>query len=85
MRHPDYPIWSLVCLILVILPSPWHWRARNISTIGLIFWMALYHCLVFINTLLWADNYADSAPIWSEISALLMQHVLTREAAESSH
>lgn len=68
MRHPDYPIWSLICLVLVLLPSPWHWRARNISTIGLIFWLAVYNCIVFINTLVWADNYADVAPVWSEIS-----------------
>lgn len=80
MRHPDYPIWSLICLILVLLPSPWHWRARNISTIGLIFWLAVYNFVVFINTLVWADNYADVAPVWNEISEYHISALLSDNA-----
>ena len=68
MRHPDYPIWSLVGLVAVLLPSAWHWRARNVATLGLIFWVALSNFVLFVNTLIWADNYEDLAPAWCDLS-----------------
>lgn len=67
MRHPDYPIWAFLGLVAVLLPATWHWRARNISTLSIIVWLALANLSTFVNTLIWADNYADSSPIWCDI------------------
>lgn len=68
MRHPEYPLWCAISLVVVLLPAPWHWRSRNISTVCLIWWLSLYNIITLINTLLWADNYADKAPVWADIS-----------------
>lgn len=68
MQHPDYAVWSFIGFVLVLLPSPWHWRARNIATLSLIFWIALTNLCNFVNCIVWADNFMDSAPIWCDIS-----------------
>ena len=68
MRHPDYPLWSLIGLLAVTLPAAWHWKARNIATISLIGWLGVSNLVLLVNTSVWADNYADLAPIWCDIS-----------------
>lgn len=68
MRHPDYPLWSAIGLLAVVLPAPWHWRSRNVSTICLISWLTTYNIILFINTLVWADNFANILPVWCDIS-----------------
>jgi pheromone a factor receptor len=68
MQHPDFVFWSFAGFLLVILPAPWHWRARNIATLSLIFWVGLANLTVFVNTVVWADNYRDHTPVWCDIS-----------------
>ena len=68
MLHPDYPFWSVVSLIAVLLPVPWHWRARNVATLALIGWVVLANLVVLINTIAWADHYRDFAPGWCDFS-----------------
>jgi pheromone a factor receptor len=70
MRHPGYPICATLGLVAVLLPSPWHWRAKNISTLGLIFWLSLTNLTIVINTSLWADNIVDRSPGWCDICRL---------------
>jgi hypothetical protein len=67
MRHPDYPIWTFLGFVAVVLPGAWHWRSRNISTLSIIAWLALGNLSLFVNTLVWADNYRDWSPIWCDI------------------
>lgn len=69
MLHPDYPLWNFVGLLAVLLPLPWHWRARNVATLCLIFWLALADLVLFINTLIWADNVLDVSPVWCDMSS----------------
>ncbi len=73
MLHPDYPFWSFVGLLAVLLPIPWHWRARNIATLSLIFWSGLTNLIIFLNTQIWADNYRDVSPVWCDISKSLFR------------
>ena len=68
MLHPDYPAWTAVGMTVMILPLPWHWRAKNVATLALIFWLFIENFFVFVNALIWADNYKDVAPIWCDIS-----------------
>lgn len=58
----------------MLLPAAWHWRARNISTLAIITWLALGNLSLFVNTLIWADNYEDRVPVWCDIceSTLLL-------------
>nr|WPS94692.1 Pheromone A receptor [Naematelia aurantialba] len=75
MRHPDYAIWTCIAFFAVVLPSPWHWRMANVSTMSLIVWLALVNLILFINTIVWRDNYEDHSPIWCDISSRLLSLV----------
>lgn len=68
MRRPEFPIWSAISILCVLIPAPWHWKTRNVATISVIFWLGLYNGVNLINSFLWADHYRDIAPIWSDIS-----------------
>ncbi|OCF59121.1 hypothetical protein L486_03622 [Kwoniella mangroviensis CBS 10435] len=72
MRHPDYPFWSFISTVLVLLPLPWHIRARNIATLSLIFWLVLANVVTFVNTIVWAGNFRDHNPIWCDISSRVL-------------
>ncbi|WVR04395.1 hypothetical protein IAU60_001397 [Kwoniella sp. DSM 27419] len=72
MRHPDYPFWASAALIIVALPAPWHFRARNIATLSLILWLTLANLCTFVNTIIWKDNYDDCNPIWCDISSRIL-------------
>ncbi|WWC87188.1 uncharacterized protein L201_002074 [Kwoniella dendrophila CBS 6074] len=72
MRHPDYPFWSFLSMLLVILPLHWHTRARNIATLSLIFWLFLANLVTFVNSLVWAGNYRDNNPVWCDISSRIL-------------
>ncbi|KAK4689797.1 pheromone a factor receptor, partial [Tremellales sp. Uapishka_1] len=69
MRHPEFPFWSFVSIVIVLIPAPWHYRARNVATMSIIFWLTLSNLVLFVNTLIWADNYKNTSPIWCDISA----------------
>ncbi|CAE6473825.1 unnamed protein product [Rhizoctonia solani] len=38
--RPELPIVAFISTALVLIPLPWHWRAGNIGTLSLIFWLA---------------------------------------------
>ncbi|WRT65061.1 uncharacterized protein IL334_002003 [Kwoniella shivajii] len=72
MLHPDYPFWSFVALLLVLLPLPWHLRARNIATLSLIFWLVLANIINLVNTFIWAEAYTNHNAIWCDISSRML-------------
>nr|XP_019008795.1 uncharacterized protein I206_06479 [Kwoniella pini CBS 10737]OCF47576.1 hypothetical protein I206_06479 [Kwoniella pini CBS 10737] len=59
-------------MLLVLLPSPWHLRARNVATLSLIFWLLLANIVTFVNSLMWADNFRDLSPVWCDISGRVL-------------
>ncbi|KAH7338566.1 STE-3-like pheromone receptor [Rhizoctonia solani] len=65
--HVDFPIVSFICTILVLSPLPWHWRARNIPTLSLIFWLTAVNLPHGVNAIMWADNIINHAPVWCDI------------------
>lgn len=67
MRHPDYVAFSFLAAVAVSLPVPWHWRAKNIATLSIIFWLLSANLVIFVNAIIWADNYDDLSPLWCDI------------------
>ncbi|CAE6477227.1 unnamed protein product [Rhizoctonia solani] len=65
--RPELTVVSVICTILVLIPLPWHWRARNIPTLSLIFWLTAVNFPRIISTIIWAGNVNDSAPVWCDI------------------
>lgn len=69
---PDvaFTIFSGLGLVLVLLPLPLQWRARNIGTLLNVGWLFSCTFIYFINSILWWDTYEVFAHVWCDISEL---------------
>ncbi|KAF9487948.1 STE3-domain-containing protein [Pleurotus eryngii] len=67
MQYPQLPVAAFLAAALVLIPTPWHWRARNVATCGIIFWLFVVNFIYGVNSILWASDVIDRAPIWCDI------------------
>ncbi|KAI6002483.1 Rcb2.42 [Pisolithus orientalis] len=56
---------------IVLIPLPWHWRARNVAMLSTIVWLFVSNIIYAIDAIIWAGNVADSAPVWCDITTKL--------------
>ncbi|EUC54121.1 STE-like pheromone receptor [Rhizoctonia solani AG-3 Rhs1AP] len=68
----DLPVVSFLCTALVLIPLPWHWRARNTATLSIIFWLGVINFTRGINSIVWAGKTINYAPVWCDITAKLI-------------
>jgi len=68
MQYPELPVIAFLAAFLVLIPLPLHWRARNIATLALIFWLFITDVIYGVNAIVWAGNVGDHIPIWCDIS-----------------
>ncbi|KAF8704763.1 STE3-like pheromone receptor, partial [Rhizoctonia solani] len=72
MRDPVFPTICALALVLLLLVLPTHVRARNIGTLLFIGWSFISTLVFFVNSLVWAGNLSDPAPVWCDISAKIL-------------
>jgi pheromone a factor receptor len=65
--HIELPIGAFVSATLVLVPLPWHWRARNIPTLSIIAWLFIANIIYGVNSLIWANNVRIVVPVWCDI------------------
>jgi pheromone a factor receptor len=65
--HPELPLASGIIALLVLVPLPAQLRARNIALITLLTSTSILNITYVINSLMWAKNVRDMAPIWCDI------------------
>lgn len=71
--HPDslyplFPVFSFLGFILVLIPFPWHLQAWNSGTCFYMMWTALACLNQFINSVVWANDAMNRAPVFCDIS-----------------
>ncbi|KAL1689490.1 fungal pheromone STE3G-protein-coupled receptor [Schizophyllum commune] len=66
--YPLYPICAFVGFVGCLIPLPWHLQSMNSGTCFFMFWTSLSCLNYFVNSLVWADNAINSAPVWCDIS-----------------
>lgn len=64
---PLYPILSFLAIVVSFIPFSWHFRARNVGTCSYMLSTGLYSLVEFINSIIWADNVNNVAPVWCDI------------------
>ncbi|EED83526.1 hypothetical fungal pheromone GPCR, STE3-type [Postia placenta Mad-698-R] len=64
---PGLPIASFLAAVLVLIPLPWHWRARNIPTLSIIFWLFVVNMTHGVNAIVWYHNVEIRLVVWCEI------------------
>ncbi|QRV97742.1 STE3-type pheromone receptor [Ceratobasidium sp. AG-Ba] len=69
MRNTVYVVFCAIGALLCLLPLPWHWQARNVSTLIYLGWVSSACLLAFTNSILWAGNVDDKAPVWCDITS----------------
>jgi hypothetical protein len=69
MSVPPYVVSTFAFLgfLLVCVPLPWHWQARNAGTCLYMIWTGIGCLNVFINSIIWANDAVNYAPIWCDI------------------
>ncbi|TFK19187.1 STE3-domain-containing protein [Coprinopsis marcescibilis] len=66
-RFIELPINAFLVAVLVLIPTPWHWRARNIPTLSIIAWHFVSNIICGVNAIIWAGNVELVAPVWCDI------------------
>ncbi|KAJ7071635.1 Rcb2.42 [Mycena amicta] len=66
--HYELPIGAFLGAALVLVPLPWHWRARNVPTLSIIAWVFMSNIILGTNAIIWADNIHVVARVWCDIS-----------------
>ncbi|KAJ7353546.1 GPCR fungal pheromone mating factor, partial [Mycena albidolilacea] len=67
-----YPLFSVLAFLgffLVLIPLPWHLQAWNSGTCFYMMWASLACLNQFVNSLVWADDSINRAPVWCDISS----------------
>ncbi|KAG1718696.1 putative fungal pheromone GPCR, STE3-type [Suillus lakei] len=62
------PIGAFIAAVLVLIPLPWHWRAKNIATLSIITWLFVSNIIFAINSVIWAGSIMNVAPVWCDIA-----------------
>ncbi|KAL1937922.1 hypothetical protein VTO73DRAFT_12672 [Trametes versicolor] len=73
--YPAYPIFPIVAAlgtVLALIPLPWHAEAGNTGTCYFMIWTALGCLNQLVNSIVWAGNVDNVAPIWCDISTRII-------------
>ena len=66
--HAELPYVAFLAALLVLIPLPWHWRARNIATLSMIAWLFVINVIYGVDAIIWYHNVAKVALVWCDIS-----------------
>ena len=67
VTYPLFPIATALGFILVLIPLPWHLEAWNSGTCYYMIWVALGCLNQFVNSIVWANDAINRAPVWCDI------------------
>ncbi|KAF5378596.1 hypothetical protein D9615_007165 [Tricholomella constricta] len=70
--YPLFPIFAFIGFVAALIPLPWHLQAWNSGTCFYMMWASIACLNQFVNSVVWADNAINSAPIWCDISIRIM-------------
>ncbi|RIB01180.1 fungal pheromone mating factor G-protein coupled receptor [Gigaspora rosea] len=60
---------TFLSILLCIIPGIFHFQTKNWGAILMIFWVIVTNAILFINSILWANDLNDKAPIYCLISS----------------
>lgn len=71
MQHPELPLISFLCFVMVLSVLPSHLRAGSVAIIALIGWLSVMNLIRGINSILWSNNIDIKVPVWCDITTKL--------------
>ncbi|KAF7326986.1 STE3-domain-containing protein [Mycena sanguinolenta] len=70
--HPEFAPIAFLSAFSLALPLPWHWRAGNVATLSIMFWLFVTNIIYAIDALIWGNNVDIVATVWCDISTKLI-------------
>ncbi|GLB44319.1 putative pheromone A receptor [Lyophyllum shimeji] len=70
--HPELVPVAFISAISVLLVLPWHWRAGNVATLALAFWLFISNIIYGIDAAIWGENARIIIPVWCDITTKLI-------------
>jgi pheromone a factor receptor len=67
--HPELAPIALIAALSLGLALPWHWRARNVATLSIIFWLFTVNLIFAVDAIIWAESIEITALVWCDICA----------------
>ena len=67
MRSPELPATSALAVFFLLLLLPTHIRMRNVAILVGMVSIMLTDAVYFVNTIVWAGNVHNVAPVWCDI------------------
>lgn len=65
--YPLFPIFAFLGFTLTLVPLSWHLEAWNSATCYYMMWSSLACLNQLVNSVVWAKDAIDHAPIWCDI------------------
>ncbi|KZT69399.1 fungal pheromone STE3G-protein-coupled receptor [Daedalea quercina L-15889] len=63
---------AFIAAVLVLIPLPSHWRARNVAILSLIAWLFVVDLIYGVNTIVWAGNVEVRIVVWCDITTKIL-------------
>ncbi|KAG5641595.1 Pheromone B beta 1 receptor [Asterophora parasitica] len=70
--HPEFLPVALISALSVLIVLPWHWRAGNVATLALAFWLFISNIIYAVDAAIWGDNANIVIPVWCDITSKLI-------------
>ncbi|KAJ3914768.1 pheromone receptor [Lentinula edodes] len=70
--YPLFPVLAFIGFILCAIPLSWHLQAWNSGTCAFMIWTGLTCLVTCVNSIVWAENALNVAPVWCDISAQIV-------------
>ncbi|EMD35235.1 STE3-like pheromone receptor B mating type [Gelatoporia subvermispora B] len=70
--HPEFPYVALFAAACLLVPLPWHWRARNIATLSIIAWLFVIDVIYAVDAIVWKHSVDIVIPVWCDITTKII-------------
>ncbi|KAJ7455554.1 Rcb2.42 [Mycena latifolia] len=65
--HPELVFGAFLASAGVLVPLPWHWRARNATTLSMMAWLFASNVTYAVNSIIWSGSIDEVVPVWCDI------------------
>ncbi|KAF8239214.1 fungal pheromone STE3G-protein-coupled receptor [Tricholoma matsutake] len=66
--HPEFPPIAFIAACSVLFVIPWHWRAGNVATLSIAFWLFITNVIYGVDAVIWGNNVRIVVPVWCDIT-----------------
>ncbi|KAI8993122.1 hypothetical protein BD414DRAFT_582145 [Trametes punicea] len=68
----ELPYVAFLAAVLVLVPLPWHWRARNVATLSMIAWLFVINVIYGVDAMIWHHKVQITAVVWCDITTKII-------------